>query len=424
MSRIYRLAVVNSHVIHNRAPLYRRLARESDIDLTVYYYSRRGVEGYFDEEFGKRMKWDVPLLDGYDYKFLPNLSRRDRGFGLLNFINPSIIGELRREKYDAVLLHGYMYTSDYLTMLGARLSGTPIFYRSEASLVYDREVSRPWHLRIIKPSMLRTLFRQVSAFLVIGTLNREFYRHHGADERRIFHAPYAIDNEFFMRRTAEYRASRAGLRRELGIGDDAIVFLFAAKMTAMKAPLELLRAYREIAALPNVALVMVGDGELKAEAERYAQAENLPSVHFTGFINQSELPKYYALSDVFIRPDGLYQGDWGLTVNEAMAAGLALISSDRIGATIDLVHNGANGRVIRFGDPADLSNAMREMASDAERTRRMGERSIEIIKGWSYEECVQAIKNALQKYARTTHLTKAKRTRKTTGTSEISREVK
>lgn len=426
VSRIYRLAIVNSHVIHNRAPLYRRLAQEPDIDLTVYYYSKRGAEGYFDEDFGKRIQWDVPLLDGYHYKFLPNLSWRDRGFGLWNFINPSIIGELRREKYDAVLVHGYMYSSDFLTMLGARLSRTPIFYRSEASLVYDQEVPRPLHLRIVKPRILRTMFRQFSAFLAIGKLNREFYRHYGANENRIFHAPYAVDNDFFMRRAAEQRPARAALRQELGIKDDAVVFLFAAKMTPIKAPLELLRAYREVAALPNVALLMVGDGELKAEAERYVQAEKLPNVHFVGFVNQSELPKYHAMSDVFIRPDGLYQGDWGLTVNEAMAAGLAMISSDRIGATIDLVHDGVNGRVIRFGDLADLAEAMRGMARDPERTRQMGEQSIEIIKNYSYEECAQAIKDALKLYSRPSRLSEATGVTNTSAseTSEISREVK
>jgi glycosyltransferase involved in cell wall biosynthesis len=162
----------------------------------------------------------------------------------------------------------------------------------------------------------------------------------------------------------------------------------------------LLRAYRDISDLPNVALLMVGDGKLLEQAKDYVRAEGLHNVRFTGFVNQGELPKYYGMSDVFIRPDGLYQGDWGLTVNEAMAAGLAMISSDRLGATQDLVKNNVNGRVIRFGDLSDLAAAMREMALDPERARAMGERSAAIIKQWSYEECVQAVKSALKRFSR------------------------
>src|SRR3984957_18655808 len=66
-----RLAHLVSHPIQYQAPLLRRIAQEPDIDLTVFFGSDFSVRGYQDEGFGVDIKWDVPLLDGYRYEFLP-----------------------------------------------------------------------------------------------------------------------------------------------------------------------------------------------------------------------------------------------------------------------------------------------------------------------------------------------------------------
>src|SRR5271168_4646892 len=72
-----RLAYLVSHPIQYQAPLLRRIAQEPDIDLTVFFGSDFSVRGYKDEGFGVGVKWDVPLLEGYEYEFLPVL--RDKG---------------------------------------------------------------------------------------------------------------------------------------------------------------------------------------------------------------------------------------------------------------------------------------------------------------------------------------------------------
>src|SRR2546428_10103483 len=97
-----KLAILHSHPIQYFAPLYSRIAREPEIDLTVYYCSRQGVDAYCDEGFGQQLKWDIPLLEGYRYKFLPNLRHGDKVSGFLSLINPAIIKELGREGYDAL----------------------------------------------------------------------------------------------------------------------------------------------------------------------------------------------------------------------------------------------------------------------------------------------------------------------------------
>lgn len=394
--RVYRLAILNSHPVQYGAPFFRRLAKEPEVDLTIYYYSQQGADEYVDPGFGRVVRWDVPLLEGYRSKFLPNLWSGDRVGGPLSLINPSVITEIRRNRFDAVWLVGYAFLSDWLAYLAARLSGTPILCLGESSLVYDRLVRRPWYIRWLKPPLLRWFLRGVHAAMAIGSLNREFYRHYGVPEERIFPCPHAVDNAHFAAVSARYREQREALRCELGIAPEDVVFLFAAKMIPLKAPIELLEAYRRATqGESRAALLMVGEGPLRAEAEAFTRRNNLRKVVFTGFVNQSELPKYYALSDVHVRPDGIYRGDWGFTVNEAMACGLAVVASDKIGATYDLVRHGENGYVVKFGDLGDLTSALRKLAGDAEMARRMGERSREIIQGWSYEEAVRGVLGAL-----------------------------
>src|SRR5258708_28940339 len=79
-----------------------------------------------------------------------------------------------------------------------------------------------------------------------------------------------------------------------------------------------------------------------------------------------------------------------------MAAGLAVVATDQIGATTDLVKSGVNGSVVRFGDLDDLAAAMDRLAADPDAVRRMGDASREMIKRWSYEQCVEGVFSALR----------------------------
>lgn len=395
--RPYRLAILSSHPIQYAVPLYRRLAKQRQIDLHVYYCSLHGAERYWDPGFERFVEWDIPLLEGYQWTLLRNYSVSRIIGKPMGLINPGIIREIVRNRFDAIVISGYIYPTNWMAMLAAKMARTAVFYRSESSLRYDRNYPRPRLTMLAKRMVVRFLCRRVvDRFLSIGTYNREFYLHYGAKERQIDNVPYTVDNDFFGERAACFRGQRAGIRRELGIDEDAVVFLFASKMIEAKRPMAVLEAYERMKVGGATALIMVGDGPLLSGAQEYVRARGLGNVVFTGFANQAEIPKYYGVSDVFVRAeDSISRGDWGLTVNEAGASGLALIVTEKIGAAADLVRNGENGLVLRGGDPEALSMAMAELAGNAARCSEMGRRSVEIMRGWSYEQCVEGILAAL-----------------------------
>jgi glycosyltransferase involved in cell wall biosynthesis len=113
----------------------------------------------------------------------------------------------------------------------------------------------------------------------------------------------------------------------------------------------------------------------------------LEHVAFPGFINQSELPRIYAASDVFVLASE--NEPWGLIVNEVMCAGLPVVVGDQVGCAADLVENGGNGWLVPAGQLQYLAERLLAILETPEQRRAMGQRSIEIIAGWGYEQCVR-----------------------------------
>ena len=80
----FRVLAVATHPVQYMAPIFRRMASHSQLQLKVAYCSLRGAEASLDQEFGATVKWDVPLLDGYDWVEVPNKGIRRR-------LRPSLI---------------------------------------------------------------------------------------------------------------------------------------------------------------------------------------------------------------------------------------------------------------------------------------------------------------------------------------------
>jgi glycosyltransferase involved in cell wall biosynthesis len=207
-----------------------------------------------------------------------------------------------------------------------------------------------------------------------------------------------VDNAFFQAGARRAAAGREQLRRELGLEPGRPVILFVSKIEPRKRPADLLAAYIKFTKAGDGAeppyLLLVGDGGQRGPLEEVVREKNLAGVRFLGFKNQTELPAYYDLCDVFVLPSVLEP--WGLVVNEVMNAGRAVIVSDQVGCGPDLVRDGENGYIFPAGDSTALGQALSRMLQDRERCRAMGRRSLEIVNGWSFEEDVAGLRQALE----------------------------
>jgi len=405
----YRLAIVASHVIQYQDPLFRMLAAEPDIDLTVLYCSRHGLEQFRDADMGTTLAWDIDLL-GYPHRFLWNASR-DLNRGFWRLVNPGIVtallrseqraasseqgssavsarGSLPAARFDAVLfMTGWGAFTALLGMLTCRLFRIPFFLYGDSSFPPPEDSARSR----IRAGLLRVLFALTTGFMTSGVLNAAYYRHYGADPRRFFLLPWAIDNERFARHCG---VPQPELRDRYGIARDAVVFLFSAKLVERKDPFALLKAYERMRHRGRAAVVFMGDGVLREPLERHAREHALGGAHFIGFVNQAAIPSHYAMADVFVLPS-TYEPR-GAVINEAMACGLPVVVTDRCGSIGDIVLDGDNAFVYSAGDDAALAAVMDRLVEDAELRKRMGERSREIIAGWDYRRGVAGVKEMLR----------------------------
>jgi glycosyltransferase involved in cell wall biosynthesis len=392
--RPLRLAYFVSHPIQYQAPLLRRIAKEADIDLKVFFRSNISVRGYLDPGFGVTVKWDIPLLEGYRHEFLPVLKDSGR-LGALSPVNYGIRRLLRNQGFDAVWVHGYSTLTNLQAIAGAYAMRIPVLLRSESHLT-DRP--RSGRTLAAKRMFFSWLRRRVSAALAIGEANSVYWRHYLGEEFPIFPCSYAVDNEFFQRECAKAAETREEFRRSLGLDAGRPVILFASKLQTRKRCIDLVDAYLQVAKsfpldrLPY--LLIVGDGEERVALESRAEEAAPGDICFLGFRNQTELPRFYDLCDVFVLVS--VDEPWGLVVNEVMNAGRPVIVSDQVGCHKNLVQNGLNGYVVKAYDIQALADSLRAVLVGQDVCQTLGARSLEIIQYYSFDENVNGLRQALQ----------------------------
>lgn len=402
-----KLGILISHPIQYQVPLFAKLAADNEVDLLVYFSWTAGLDtskkSYFDVEFKKELRWDIPLLEGYAYKFLRNYSSKpsSKFFGQINF---GIIQELIKSRHDVLLVYGWNSFTNWIAFITAFVLGIPVILHGENPL--QQELKKSAVRLFIKRLLLGTLFKVISGFLYIGEENKKFFNFYKVPDSKLFFAPYAVDNERFIAAGKSLKAKRGSLRREDGIPADAVTILFVGKLIEKKRPLDLLRAFQLLTenrqsgmATPKAHLLFVGDGVLRLTLEQYVREYGIPNVHFAGFKNQTELPRYYILSDVFVLPSG--EGEtWGLVVNEAMCFGLAVVVSSVVGCGADLVRENENGFVFRVGEVHDLARRLGVLAEDKSLIKKFGEASRIIVKRHSYGSDVEGILRAIHSVIR------------------------
>jgi glycosyltransferase involved in cell wall biosynthesis len=234
--------------------------------------------------------------------------------------------------------------------------------------------------------------------MAIGTLNRAYYRERGIDPDRIFWMPYVVDNAFFSARAAQSALTRERFRASLGLDPTRPVVLFASKLHRRKRPLDLLEAFVRLSshgyAQPWPYLLFVGDGEEAPSLRARIQALGWDSVRLLGFRNQSELPSFYDLCDVFVLPSEAEP--WGLVVNEVMNAAKPVIVTDQVGCAPDLVTNGDNGYVVPPRDPAALADKIARLTTNPARQSHMGRGSLQRIREWDLDIAVAGFRAAIR----------------------------
>jgi glycosyltransferase involved in cell wall biosynthesis len=172
--------------------------------------------------------------------------------------------------------------------------------------------------------------------------------------------------------------------------------LFAGQFIPRKGVMILLQALAKLRLdRSDVAMLLLGRGILLNDIQEFLHSHNLEkAVRILGYIQQADLPKYCAISDVFVLPS-LYDA-FPVAIHEAMACGLPIITTEMVGATPDLVKDGVNGFVVPHSDIAALCHALDEILRDEDKRLQMAKASRTIIEGWSADKAVDGFRQAIE----------------------------
>jgi len=386
--RKWKLAIIVTHPIQYYSPVFRALALRESLDLRVFYtWSQTHSGEYADKGFGRNIKWDIPLLDGYTYEFVPNVAKSPDIEHFWGLRNPTLIGAIEAWAPDALLVYGWNLWT-HLKVLLHFSRKVPILFRGDSTLL-DR---LPPIRALARRTLLRWVYGHVDVALAVGQNNFDYFRWCGLPSHRIVIAPHSIDIERFSDENTGYSEQARAWRRELSIPENAVAFLFAGKMQRKKDPLLLLSAFMQLNEKSH--LVLVGTGDLESTLRELAKYR--PNIHFMPFQNQSLMPAVYRIGDLFILPSCGPGETWGLALNEAMASSRAIAVSDKVGGAADLVSNDLNGWTFESGNLAALVEILQKAADlGRDRLHDIGAIGRKIISQWSSEESADRIGRAV-----------------------------
>ena len=379
-----RLAIVTSHPIQYNAPWFRLLAQAGEITIKVFYTWSQSEQGLkYDPGFGKNIEWDIPLLDGYDYTFVKNISTEPGSHHFKGIINPSLIDEIKKWQADSILVFGWSFKS-HLKCIRYFHRKIPVLFRGDSTLLDEQ----PGIRKLARRFFLKWVLSHVDYALYTGTNNKQYFRKHGLKENELIFAPHAIDNRRFLEPDDEYEEKAKMWKEQLGIREDDLVLLFAGKLEEKKNPELLIKIAGEMPG-EKIHFIFTGNGHLEAVLKEKAQKDG--RIHFLDFQNQNLMPVVYRLADIFILPSRGPGETWGLAVNEAMACSKAVMVSDKCGCAVDLVKNGQNGIVFSYNDVKKCVTFLKNLLSGKDQVKRMGQQSYNMIRNYSYDNIVSAL---------------------------------
>lgn len=215
--------------------------------------------------------------------------------------------------------------------------------------------------------------RRASAFIAYGSLARKYLMEElKIPPSKIAIARNTIDTTFFRTETEKLRSLQSAFdakKHLLHVG-----YLVPRKnVRLLLFVIEKLKTIRT-----DFVLDIVGDGDSRAFLEQYIRDHQLEDfVKMHGYKQKEELPAFLAKSLAF-----LFQTDfdiWGLTLNEAMAAGLPCLSSVNAGASVDLVDEGITGWTVDFRQVDDIIGKLVYLMDHPEKAREMGRKAQEKV---------------------------------------------
>jgi len=374
-----RLILITNIISPSRIPVFNYLGETKGVDFKVILLA----------ETGSNRKWKVckDKID-FSYKILRSFCFFIQSKEMPIYFSWGLRKELRRFKPDAICICGYHYLIAIEALFYAKLMNIPITLWAGSHLLsgFVKNPLTEFYKRIVIPKF--------DSYITYGTAAKEQIIYYGANPEKIVVGCNTVDVEWFMNESNRIGKNKV---REMKREYPSKNILYVGNFIPRKGVLNLIKVFCRLK-MNNVGLILVGDGIEKSLYLEYIRKHQIKNVFFEGFVHKEDIVKYYRLTDVFVLPS--INEEWGLVVNEAMACGLPVISSNRAGVTRDLVEDSINGYSFNPNNIDELTKKLKFILSNDELREQMGVKSVEIIEDKTPQnyanKILEAVKYGLQ----------------------------
>jgi glycosyltransferase involved in cell wall biosynthesis len=352
MNKSKKILWITTHPISYQTPLLNTINSSKYIDLNVIYFDLFSDREYYDHLFNRNIFWNSETIKNFQWIKTQSIkiSKKEQ-----TFFSPLVFGlykEINKVKPDYVVITGWNHYALILSAIYSKILKIKLIIRSEAYIDSDESVK----YRFLK----RLYLSMFDVIGYIGTKNKEFYTNIlKNNKKRYVYLPYSVDNNKFLCTNKSY--FKKSLCKKLNFDSSLPLFIYVGKLTFRKNIKYLITCFDKLITNKRIKanLLVVGSGSLEQKCKEILI--NNSNIKFTGFVDQKDLKEYYSSADILVIPS-LFE-PWGLVLNEAMAAGCAIIASDKVISTFDLVINNYNG-FIYSNEKNELENAIMTMLSN------------------------------------------------------------
>ncbi len=264
--------------------------------------------------------------------------------GVAEAFCPSVVKYLKRD-YDRIVVTTFSDPTGMLAIQLLKWKRIPYCLESDGAF--------PGSGQGFKEKLKKRVISGADMYFSTAAIHDEYYKMYGAPADRIVRYPFtSLYESDILKQQISYEEKKS-LRTELRMVEENVI-LSVGQFIPRKGYDLLIKATSKI---EKTGVYIVG-GEAPDEYVHMKKQLNASNVHFVSFKQKEELKKYYRAADVFVHPTR--EDIWGLVINEAMANGLPVVTTQRCVAGMQLVKNGQNGFIVPINDELALQNAIRE----------------------------------------------------------------
>ena len=288
---------------------------------------------------------------------------------------PTVLRYLKNNRYDYIVLTNFTTPTGMLAIEYLRRRGISYWLESDGGFAKSGKG--------LKERVKRHFIKGAAAYFSTGSTHDEYYLQYGAKKDKLFRYPFTSIAENDILSAPATTAQKKEIRKKLNMTEQKII-LSVGQFVYRKGFDLLLEACKSVD--KSVGIYFVG-GEATQEYLDIVAKYAMTNVHFVGFKGKGEIAEYYKAADIFVLPTR--EDIWGLVINEAMAYGLPVITTDMCAAGLELVENGVNGYIIPSENVTDLKSKLVGLVEDERLINNMACSSLQKISDYTVEKMAQ-----------------------------------